>query len=502
MASPPVQTARTAANTGRRSPSHRVRRIRRALTVGVLWATLPFASVAQIQLPDFGDAASATLSPADERELGALYMRQIRAYMPVIDDPEIEDYIQSLGYKLVSGSDKGSGDFYFFIIADPTVNAFAIPGGYIGVNSGLITSTDAESELASVVAHEIAHVTQRHIARAIAAAEGSQYATWAAMLAGLLIGTQNSEAGQAAIAGAAAAGQQSQINFTRTNEKEADRVGITMLAKAGYDPRAMPTFFEKLGIASRYYSKPPEFLSTHPVTTSRISDSRGRAEQYPHKQFLNSISYELTRAKLQATVTNDPARLLASYEATLKSEKKGDRSPVLYGRALVLARLGKSEQAIEEFRNLVSAHPERVRFRAALANELLASEDATQALKVYQDAYGLFPDSKLLIRGYVNALLRDGQGEKALAIIDDYSRVNLKGAALYRLEAEAFRQIGKVMNSRMALAEHYYRYGELEAAIHQLRLAANEPGGDFYQSSKLDARLKELESEREFLMRR
>ena len=502
MASPPVQTARTAANTGRPSPSHLARRVRRALTVGVLWATLPFASVAQNQLPDFGDAASATLSPADERELGALYMRQIRAYMPVIDDPEIEDYIQSLGYKLVSGSDEGGGGFYFFIIADPAVNAFAIPGGYIGVNSGLITSTDAESELASVVAHEIAHVTQRHIARAIAAAEGSKYATWAAMLAGLLIGTQNSEAGQAAVAGAAAASQQSQINFTRANEKEADRVGIAMLAKAGYDPRAMPTFFEKLGIASRYYSKPPEFLSTHPVTTSRISDSRGRAEQYPHKQFLNSISYELTRAKLQATITNDPARMLASYEAALKSEKKGDRSPVLYGRALVLARLGKSEQAIEGFRNLVSAHPERVRFRAALANELLASGDAKQALKVYQDAYGLFPDSKLLIRGYVNALLRDGQGEKALAILDDYSRVNLKDAALYRLEAEAFRQIGKVMNSRMALAEHYYRYGELEAAIHQLRLAANEPGGDFYQSSKLDARLKELESEREFLMRR
>ena len=501
MASPPVQTERRAAKTRRRSPRRLARHLRRALIFGVLCASIPFAGRAQIQLPYFGDSASTTLSPAEERELGALYMRQIRAYMPVVDDPEVEDYIQSLGYKLVSGSDEG-GDFYFFIIADRTVNAFAIPGGYIGVNSGLITSTDAESELASVVAHEIAHVTQRHIARAIAAAEGNQYATWAAMLAGLLIGTQNSEAGQAAVAGAAAAGQQAQINFTRTNEKEADRVGIAMLAKAGYDPRAMPTFFEKLGIASRYYSKPPEFLSTHPVTTSRISDSRGRAEQYPHKQFLNSISYELTRAKLQAMTTNDPARLLASYEARLKIEKKGDRSPTLYGRALVMARLGKSEQAIGELRKLVATHPGTVRGRAALAKELLASGDSIQALTAYQDAYGLFPDSRLLIRGYVNALLRDGKGEKALVIIDDYSRVNLKDAALYRLEAEAFRQIGKIMNSRMALAEHYYRFGELEAAIHQLRLAANEPSGDFYQNSKLDARLKELESEREFLMRR
>ena len=502
MASFPVQAERRSPGKGSRGPWRLSRRLGRALAAGVLCACLPFPSASQIQLPDFGDAASATLSPADERELGALYMRQIRAYMPVIDDPEVEDYIQSLGYSLVSSSNEGNSNFYFFVISDPTINAFAIPGGYIGVNSGLITNTDAESELASVVAHEIAHVTQRHIARAIAAAEGSQYATLAAILAGILIGTQNSQAGQAAVAGAAAASTQSQIDFTRTNEKEADRVGIGMLARAGYDPRAMPTFFEKLAIASRYYSKPPEFLSTHPVTNSRISDSRGRAEQFPHKQFVNSDSYELTRAKLQASTTNDPARLLASYDARLKEKKKGGNSAAKYGRALVLARLGKPQRAIEELRKLVSAHPERVRFRAALAKQLLASGNTKQALTTYEDAYGLFPDSKLLIHGYMNALIRDGQGEKALAILDDYSRVSFKDAALYRLEAEAFRQTGRVMSSRMALAEHYYRYGELEAAIHQLRLASNEPEGDFYQRSRLDARLKELESERDYLKRR
>ena len=149
------------------------------------------------------------------------------------------------------------------------------------------------------------------------------------MIAGILIGTQNSQAGQATIAGASAAGAQSQLNFTRTNEKEADRVGIAMLAKAGYDPRAMPTFFEKLDTASRYYSRPPEFLSTHPVTTSRIADSRGRAEQYPYKQFADSVSFGLTRAKLRVLTTNNPARLLASYDAELKEEGTGDRSPEL-----------------------------------------------------------------------------------------------------------------------------------------------------------------------------
>jgi predicted Zn-dependent protease len=478
------------------------RHIVRALTIGSLCASLPPAASGQIQLPDFGDASSASLSPAEEREIGAMIMRQIRAQLPVIDDPEIEDYVQALGYSLISGANQATSDFHFFVIADPTVNAFALPGGYIGIHSGLVTNTKSESELASVIAHEIAHVTQRHIARSIAAAEGSQYATIAAVIAGLLIGTQNSQAGQATIAGATAAGAQSQINFTRTNEKEADRVGISMLVQAGFDPRAMPEFFEKLDIASRYYSKPPEFLSTHPVTTSRIADARGRAEQYPHKQFVDTVGYGLTRAKLRVETSNDPARLLAEYEAELKEDSKGDRSPVLYGRALVLARLGKSEMASEELSKLVTAYPEQVRFRVALAKQALVSGDVKQALAIYTDAHGLFPDSAQLVRGYVDALLRVEQGGKALAVLEDYSRINAKSAALYRLEAEAYRQTGKVMASRMALAEHYYLTGELDAAIHQLQLAANDPGGDFFQHSRLEARLKELESERQRLMRR
>ena len=259
-----MQSECKAASWHRLESGHWSRRVLRVLAIGTLCAWLPLAAIGQNQLPDFGDASSAALSPADERELGAIFMRQIRAQLPVIDDPEIEDYAQSLGYKLLSGAGEGSLDFYFFVIADPIINAFAIPGGYIGIHSGLITSTESESELAAVIAHEIAHVTQRHIARSIAAAEGTQYATLAAVIAGILIGTQNSQAGQAAIAGATAAGTQSRLNFTRSNEQEADRVGINMMAKAGYDPRAMPAFFEKLDTASRYYSKPPEFLSTPP----------------------------------------------------------------------------------------------------------------------------------------------------------------------------------------------------------------------------------------------
>lgn len=478
-----------------------MRALRRVVSLA-LCAALPLAAVGQNRLPDFGDASSATLSPADEREIGAMLMREVRAQLPVIDDPEVESYIQTLGYNLLAGGSQGSTDFYFFVISDPAVNAFAMPGGYIGINSGLITSSESESELASVIAHEIAHVTQRHIARAIAAAEGTQYATIAAVIAGIIIGTQNSQAGQAAVAGATAASAQSQLNFTRANEQEADRVGIGMLAKAGFDPRAMPTFFEKLDTASRYYSRPPEYLSTHPVTTSRIADSRSRAEQYPRKQYADSTSFGLTRAKLNVLTSNDLPRLLALYEADLEEEKKGDRTPALYGRALTLAALGKNERANEELRKLVSAYPEMVRFRVALADQVFSAGDTKEGLAIYEEAYGLFPDSKQLVRSYVDALLRAGKGDRALLVLEDYSRIYAKDAALYRLEAEAYRQVGKAMNSRMALAEHYYRTGELDAAIHQLRLAGNEPGGDFYERSRIDARLQELEREKSRLQRR
>ncbi|MDX1432468.1 MAG: M48 family metalloprotease [Gammaproteobacteria bacterium] len=466
-------------------------------------ACLPLAALAQVQLPDFGDTASVTLSPADERELGMLIMRQVRATLPLVEDAEVEEYIQSLGYKLVSSGSGATTDFHFFVVAEPVVNAFALPGGYIGINSGLITSTESESELASVMAHEIAHVTQRHIARAVEAQETNQFATLAAVIAGLIIGAAaDPQAGQAAVVGATAASTQSQINFTRANEKEADRLGIQMLAAADFDPRAMPSFFEKLDLASRYYTRPPEFLSTHPVTTSRIADSRGRAAQYPAKQYAESTTYKLVRAKLLVLTTTDPRRLLSIFDSELAQPGKGDRTAALYGRALVLAELGEGERARAELEKLVAADPTRVSFRVALAKQDIAAGRTEQGLAIFREAYGLFPDSTQLVRGYVDALVRTGHNQQAIDVLDKYSRIYAKDPQLFRLQAEAYRQLGKTANSRLALAEYYVRTGELDAGIHQLELAANESSGDFYVQSRIEARLQELERERQELVKR
>ena len=481
--------------TGRRSAAW-------ARVLALALATLPAGAQESIRLPDIGDPASALISPAQEREIGKAFMRQARYHLKIIEDPEISQYIQTLGYDLVSRSGHDSYGFEFFVVADSAINAFAAPGGYIGVHSGLITATESESELASVVAHEIAHVVQHHLVRQYALADRNKYAAIAGMVAAILLGMANSDAGQAAASAVAAGSIQSQLNFTRANEEEADRVGMQMLASAGYDPRSMPSFFEKLQNASRYYRKPPEFLSTHPVTTNRIADSRGRAEQFPYRQVPDSEAYRLVREKLRVITSADPARLLADYDAQLKGTREATNAALRYGRALTLARVNKPDEARRELEELMKEDPERLNFRVSLAKLELENHDSDRALALYRDAYGLYPDSKMLVYGYVEALVRTGQGRAALRIIDDYGRLHSMDSTLYRLSAEAYKQTGNDVESRLALAEHYYINGELESAIHQLQIASGDSSSDFYRASRVEARLRELREEQQEVLRR
>ena len=239
--------------------------------------------------PDFGDASEQVLSPAEERALGEAFMREVRSRLTIVEDPQVEEYVQSLGYRLVAASDRRHLGFTFFVVEDESVNAFAAPDGFVGVNSGLILATRTESELASVLAHEVAHVTQRHIARAIADADRMNIPTLAAIAAAILVGAGNTDVGQAAAATVIGSTVQRRINFTRRNEMEADRVGIRMLAGAGFDPREMARFFEKLQNASRYsgalpnsspHIRSPRTASRRPGTApigSRTSSTRARS---------------------------------------------------------------------------------------------------------------------------------------------------------------------------------------------------------------------------------
>ena len=459
---------------------------------------------AQVRLPELGDAAEATLSPADERALGEAFMREIRARLTLVDDPLVERYVQSLGYRLVASSDRRDLAFTFFVVDDESLNAFAAPGGFIGLNSGMILATESESEFASVLAHEIAHVTQRHIVRAIDHASRSNLPVLAGILAAVIVGAHDVEAGQATAAAVIGTRAQSQINFTRQNEMEADRVGIRILADAGFDPRAMAGVFEKLENAARYSARPPEYLSTHPVTTNRIAEARAREERLPYRQHESSERYYLVRARLRVRTATDARQVLEQLVDEHSTGHAQSAAANAYGQAIAMIRLGRDDDARAILEHLVETYPDRLTFLDELAGTLLRSGNLARALELYSEGLALYPNDRILVRGYAAALNEAGRPADILTLIDEFGRSNAIGSEMYRLRADAYQRLGRMSESRSDLAEHYYQSGRLDQAISQLRLASRDlaQNQDFYAAARIEARLEELENELRLRLRR
>lgn len=327
-----------------------------------------------IDLPNIGSAANSALTLGDEYRIGLMVVRGLREQGLILEDPEVTDYIQNVGSRIASQATDTEQRFHFFVVREGDINAFALPGGFIGVNYGLITATANEAQLASVLAHEIAHVTQRHIARSIQARGRQGMASAAALLAAVLVGmaTGSSDAIQAGIAISQGTAAQQQINFTRANEYEADRIGISFLVAAGYDPSAMPDFFETLGRrAGLAGAQVPEFLRTHPVTTNRIAESRDRASQLVPKITPESPSYGFIRERVRVLGAPGDSDLRAYYAALT------DRAPLnpaqRYGLALAQLRAGEREQAASALIELSAAQPESPLLQAALGQALFAA---------------------------------------------------------------------------------------------------------------------------------
>lgn len=483
----------------RRGARARLRAAAGALSLACVVAGLGLARVgdAQINLPDIGDPSESIISSATEQAIGDAFMRELRAHVELVEDPEITQYVNSLGYELASYSAGPKPDFTFFVVDDGAINAFAAPGGYIGLNSGLITATETEGELASVVAHEIAHVTQRHIARGMEQQEKLTLPALAGLAAAILIGMQNPEAGQAAAAAVSAGQVQLMLDFSRTQEQEADRIGMQMLAGAGFDPRAMPAFFERLERASRYYRRPPEFLSTHPVTASRIADTRNRAESYEYRQRPDRVEFHLARAKLEVR-SMDAEEAVRRFEERLARGQHTNREATQYGLALASLAANQPARARELAQSLNASDPDRVPYIELLARTEVAAGRMREALDIYADALELYPGDETLTRGYVQTLLQAGEAKRALRVIDGYARHQPLDAAMYRLSAQAYQQTGNRRGAHAAQAEHYYLTGRLDGAVQQLKMAMQAPGNgdDFYESSRIEARLSELEQER------
>ena len=465
--------------------------------LAVCLALLAGAAHALDELPDIGDSAGAYLSPDQEFRIGQAFLRDLRKKGVILDDPEAELYLQSLGSRIAAQADTQPNPFTFFLVDSPVLNAFAVPGGYIGVHTGLIQETRTESELAGVLAHEISHVTQHHGARMFEAASKLSIPSAVGFLGAILLGALNPQAGQAALAAVAAGQQQYAINFTRANEQEADRIGIQVLSRAGFNPLGMPDFFERMQKANQYNDPAlvPEFLRTHPVTTNRIAESRDRAEKLLNRDFKESPQYALMRAKVIVDSAKEPRDVVTLFSQSLREGQYQTEAAARYGYALALTRAGDYGTARLQLDRLLETDPNNANFQLALARLQKEQNRYEDALKTYARILQLYPDYRPAVLGRVETMLAAGLGTQARDALRNY--MSLRGADVrtYQLLAEAEGVAGSSVESHIAQAEYYYGSGELGLAMEQLKVAKNQADLSYYQIERVQARLDQIQKE-------
>ncbi len=456
----------------------------------------PVAAVHAAELPDMGSPAQAIITLEDEYRIGRMIVRGLRDSDQILDDPEVADYIQSVGLKLASQAQEGHQNFDFFVVKDDAINAFALPGGFVGVNAGLFLETKNEGELASVLAHEIAHVSQRHIARSIAEQSRSGIVSTAAMLAAILLGAATGS-GDMAMAGVMAAqglAIQNQISFTRDNESEADRVGIAFLANSGFDPNAMPAFFETLGRrAGTSEGMVPEMLRTHPVSTTRISETRSRAQQYQGPYNPDSLGYALTRERMRVLTTPAGKTALDYYAAIITNE--ADATPAQrYGRGLALMAAGRAEAAAPIFAALLASDQTVIQYHTALGQALQQAGNDKAALATLDRARDLFPRNVPVTVRYAESLMQQGDSGRAHQVLLDLFNNVPPTPEQARLIARAANAAGDVADSYYYMAEYHLMGGDLPLAINQLKMALDVPELTSVQRARFQARMEEIQA--------
>lgn len=476
----------------------------------IIFLNLAFipAKSKEIILPDIGASSSISLSPIMENKIGRSVINQLQSSHGIIADLEINEYISNLGYSIVEQTDDGLQPFHFFLLNSTQINAFATPGGVIAVYSGLFLNTDSESELASVISHEIAHVTQHHIARAFEEASQMNLPMTIGLVAAILLGASGApEAGMAAVTGLQALGAQAQINFTRSNEKEADRMGLQYLYKANYNPYGMPDFFQKLHKKNRYTGKNyPEFLRTHPVTTDRISEATSRANLLikgsPDKKALfikDDKNYRFMKGKLIVLTAKDSIKTERYYQQLSNNQSTGKKSEYQYTYALALLKNNKSKQAIEQFSQLYAKEANNHYFINGLAKALLSSEkkeNNQKGLVLLKKSLQQNPLNKILSAHYAGALIQMNKLKESIEFINHYNSHNLKQPVFYQLLSRAYGKQGKLLNAHIAHAEYYHLSGQYKQAITQIKIAKKLAKDDFYTLSTLESKLLEIEEEK------
>ena len=448
-----------------------------------------------LNLPNLGDESAAVLTPQMERKIGEGFYRELRRDPSFLDDFEVSGYVQELGQRLIAAGPEPGLGVEFFVLKDPQINAFAMLGGWIGVNSGLIIASESESEAASVLGHEIGHLTQKHLARGFSAGQRSSIASLVASALCLLAARSNPQVAGGCLMGAQAASVQSQLAYSRDFEREADRVGFDILRKGGFDVAAMPVFFERLQRSTRILdSNAPAYVRSHPLTTERIADVRNRAQGAAYRQVAGSLTFHLVRAKLRAMTddTIDGSRDAVRFFTTQIEDKTYlDASAAYLGLAYAYLQAKNVAAAQAAFARLPKgvSHP---MFDALAARIRVAAGDAEGALALLRAAAKRHAGSRAMQWQLIEVLQTVGKHDEALALLRDQAQLYRPDPKVYELQAKSYAATGKRLAQHQAFGEHYALLGALQPAIEQYQLARCSGEGDFYQLSIIDARIRTL----------
>ncbi|MDH5325726.1 MAG: M48 family metalloprotease [Gammaproteobacteria bacterium] len=438
------------------------------------------------ELPDLGSSADVVLSREEEKRLADEFLNYIQNSLKLADDPLSTEYIQNLGDKLAAHMEEKQ-NFTFFIVEDPSINAFAGPGGYIGIHTGLIFATHSEDELASVLAHEIAHVTQRHLLRSMDRGSKMTWPSILAIFAAMAVG--DAQVGNAVLASTIAGTVQSKLSYSRDYEHEADRIGIRLLSQAGFDPKAMPTFFKTLQQQHQYSDTGlPEFLRTHPITASRIADSQELAAQIQPLQAQDATNYSLTTA-----------RLYYHYHSKKKSSQSG--LPTRNSKAVFVEQY---EQAIIHLKNeqystarklindIIRKDRPRLPYLITQAEIEYQQKEYNNAIKVLDTARLFYPNALPLTSLHVSSLIKNQQAHQALQLLDKQLRQTPDNAALYKLKAQACTGLNQPKEAHEAMADHYRLIGNIHGAIKHLKSSLKLAENNRTEKLRLTAKIQQL----------
>lgn len=478
---------------------------------------------AQDGLPEIGSSAGELISPADEQRYGARVLAELRHLGMLLEDPLLEDYLGALGYRLAANSPSAGQDFTFFLLGSRDINAFATLGGTIGVNAGLVLTSEREDELAAVLAHEISHVSQRHIVRSVENARKDQLPIALAMIGAVLAAQRaggDGDATQAAVAGGMALMQQRQINYTRANEHEADRVGIQTLAKSGYDPMAMADFFGRMQRATRSYDtgEVPEMLRSHPVTSTRISEAKDRARgiatqleplraptaQPLHPALPDAMHQSLARIgavpgrdfawareRLRVLSARSPAEAVAEYRRRRDAGNRLDDAE-LYGQAVAQTLIGESDAALDTLSGLAARHPDLYWIDLAMAEAEQRAGRLDQADARFAALLADQPQNRAVALAYADALAARGRpqdGQRGLSVLRPLLAQGQHDPAFQRAFARAAELAGDLVRAGEAHAEVAFLTGRAEDALNQLQRLKDNNRLDYVQRARIDARM-------------